>query len=68
MKYVPGYIFKVTKARDEFTVGDTYRIYHIAPINEGVEYIFQSSAGNVKRTFDSTEHAEAVITKLSGKK
>jgi hypothetical protein len=68
MKLVPGYMFKVARPRMEFKLGQTYRIYHIAPLKEGVEYIFQSSGGNVKQTFDSTEHAEAVISKVSGKK
>ena len=67
MKLVPGYSFKVSRPRLEFKSGETYRIYHICPSKEGVEYIFQSTGGHIKQNFDSTEHAEAVITKMVGK-
>ena len=68
MKLVPGYMFKILqKPKMEFKLGETYRIYHIAPLKDGVEYIFQSSAGNLKLVFESTEHAEAVIGKMSSK-
>lgn len=67
MKLVPGYMFKVEKPKGEFKQGETYRIYHISPLKEGIEYIFQSKCGNVKRLFESTEHAEALINKISGK-
>ena len=67
MKLVPGYTFKVTKPKREFKAGETYRIYHISPLTEGVSYIFQCSAGNVKDTFDSTAQAEKIITKMGGK-
>ena len=68
MKLVPGYSFTVsTKPKMEFKLGNTYRIYHISPIKEGVEYIFQSKGGNIKAQFESTEYAEAVINKMSGK-
>lgn len=67
MKLVPGFVFKVAKSRLEFKLGETYRIYHISPIEEGVEYIFQSKGGNIKKQFDSTEHAEVLINKMSGK-
>ena len=67
MKLVPGYVFKVSKTKMEFKLGETYRIYHISPIEEGVEYIFQSKGGNIKQQFESTEQAEAVITKMAGK-
>ena len=68
MKYVPGYMFKIMKPKRDFKMGETYRIYHIAPMKEGVEYIFQSSAGNLQIMFESTEEAEAIITKMSGAK
>lgn len=68
MKYVPGYMFKVTqKPKLDFKVGESYRIYHISPSDDGVEYIFQSKGGPLKLTFESTEYAEAIITKMSGK-
>lgn len=68
MKLVPGYSFKViNKPRSSFKQGSTYRIYHIAPLKEGVEYIFQCKEGNIKEQFESTEYAEAVINKMSGK-
>ena len=66
MKYVPGYVFKVVKQKLEFKAGETYRVYHISPIKEGVEYIFQSNSGNIKQQFESTEYAEALISKMSG--
>jgi hypothetical protein len=69
MKLVPGYTFKVTqRPRDDFKLGESYRIYHIAPLEEGVEYIFQSKGGNLKVQFDSTEYAEAIIGKMTGTK
>ena len=34
---------------------------------EGVEYIFQSSGGNIKKLFESTEHAEILISRMGGK-
>ena len=68
MKLVPGYMFKVSqKPKLEFKLGETYRIYHIAPSEAGVDYIFQSKTGNIKLNFESTEHAEALIGKMSGK-
>ena len=68
MKLVPGYMFKVVqKPKMDFKLGEVYRIYHIAPMKDGVEYIFQSKGGNVKAMFESTEHAEAIITKMVGK-
>jgi len=68
MKLVPGYMFKVSRQKLEFKVGETYRIYHISPIEEGVEYIFQSNGGNIKQQFESTEQAEAIIGKMTGMK
>ena len=67
MKLVPGYTFKVAKAKREFTLGESYMIYHICPADKGVEYIFQSKGGNLKMIFDSTEQAEAIISKTVGK-
>lgn len=68
MKLVPGYTFKVQKkVKDNFKVGNTYRIYHISPVKEGVEYIFQSKGGNIKEKFESCDYAESVINKMSGK-
>jgi|TARA_R110000824_G_scaffold81550_1_gene204948 hypothetical protein len=67
MKFVPGYMFKVAKAKLDFKLGETYRVYHICPNEAGVEYIFQSSGGNIKRLFESTEHAETLITRMAGK-
>ena len=67
MKLVPGYMFKVIKNRLEFKIGETYRIYHISPIKEGIEYIFQSNCGNIKHEFESTDQAESIINKISGK-
>ena len=66
MKLVPGYMFKIVKSKLEFKLGETYRIYHISPLEEGVEYIFQSKSGNIKQKFDSTVHAEAIINKMAG--
>ena len=68
MKLVPGYMFRATKSREDFKVGELYRIYHIAPIKEGVEYLFQSSSGNIKQQFESTALAEAFIGKIAGNK
>ena len=68
MKFVPGYMFRATKSREDFKVGELYRIYHISPVTEGVEYLFQSSSGNIKQQFESTELAEAFINKISGNK
>lgn len=67
MKYVPGYMFKAKRDLRTFLKENTYRIYHISPLKDGVEYIFQSKNGNVKEKFDSTDKAEAVIDKISGK-
>jgi|GEM_PF-4622019 len=68
MTLVPGYTFTVKeRPKMEFILGHTYRIYHIAPLSDGVEYIFQSNGGNVKVKFDSTEYAETLIKKMSGK-
>ncbi len=65
MNIIPGVTFKVKKARMDFLLGESYRVYHIAPLPEGVEYIFQSKSGPLKVKFDSTEHAEAVIGKMT---
>jgi len=68
MKMVPGYVFKIIKKpMFDFKLGESYRIYHISPINDGVEYIFQSSSGNLKTKFSSTAEAEAIIEKMLGK-
>ena len=68
MTLVPGYTFKVEKTpKKDFKLGATYRIYHISPTKEGVEYIFQSKEGNLKLAFESTEYAEAIIGKMTGK-
>ena len=53
-------MFKVAKAKRDFKLGESYRIYHICPTTEGVEYIFQSKGGNLKMVFGSTEEAEAI--------
>ena len=51
----------------DFKLGETYRIYHICPTkDEQMEYIFQSSAGNLKVIFESTSYAEAIIAKMAG--
>lgn len=67
MKFITGYSFKVAKPKMSFKVGETYRIYHISKLDERVEYIFQSNSGHLKETFDSPEHADAIIEKISGK-
>jgi len=72
MKMIQGHTFKVSKSRMDFKLGETYRIYHIAKLNEGTEtafkYTFFSSSGSLEVKFDSTEQAEAVITKISAGK
>ena len=65
MKYIPGHTFKVTKALRGFEVGKTYRVYHIAPQNEGIQYIFVSDKGRVDIKFKDVEEAELVIEKAS---
>ena len=75
MKMIQGHTFNVVKPRMEFKLGETYRIYHIAKLNKKIEdkdittfkYIFYSKGGNIEASFDSTEHAEAIISKMSGK-
>jgi len=69
MKMIQGHTFTVTKPRMDFKSGETYRIYHIAKLDEGDEtlfkYTFFSKSGSLEVEFDSTEHAEAIITKMS---
>lgn len=67
MTIIPGVTFKVAKQRMDFVLGESYRVYHIAPVDEGVEYIFQAKTGPLKVKFDSTEQAEAIINKMTGK-
>jgi hypothetical protein len=69
MKLVPGYSFKVVrKGHPDFTIGADYRIYHISPSGDNaVSYIFQSTSGNIKVEFDSTELAEKTINRMIGK-
>ena len=72
MKMIQGHTFKVVKPKMEFKLDETYRIYHIAKLNDASDdktvfkYTFYSKGGNIEAEFDSTEHAEKIITKMSG--
>ena len=71
MKMIPGYTFNVKKSKMGFKLGEDYKIYTIGKLkeenDEKFKYCFYSKSGPLEIIFDSTEQAEAIITKMSGK-
>jgi len=65
MKYIPGTEFAIKKNVRDFEEGTSYRIHHISPIKEGVEYTFFTQHGKVLMDFDSIDTAETLINKYS---
>ena len=63
MKYIPGHQFVTKKAVKGLEAGTSYRIYHIAPQTEGIQYIFITPKGRVDINFATVEEAELVIEK-----
>ena len=65
MRYIPGTEFAIKKTARDFEKGITYRIHHISPAKESIEYTFFTNEGKVQMNFESIETAEALINKYS---
>jgi len=70
MKYIPGHTFTTKINKNDFTNGETYRVWQIHPLGkDGIKYIFTTQTGHpVEMIFPNTEQAEGFINKISGVK
>jgi hypothetical protein len=66
MKYIPGTEFTIKKKARDFQAGEVYRIHHISPVEDGVEYTFLTNSGKVSMQFESIGIAESLINKYGG--